>query len=72
VHLLGRDLFIFRLFLTDEPLRLQRGHASGSGGGDGLSISLVLDITSSKDALDGCLGCTGYGSDVAVRIELQF
>ena len=71
VNLLGRNALVLCLFLTDEPLRLERRHTSRSGGCDCLSVLLVLDITSGEDALDAGLGGSRYSEDVSIFIELQ-
>lgn len=69
MDLVGGDRVVLCLFLRDQPLSLKRGHTSRPGRRDGLSVLLVLDITSGKDALDGRLGGTGDSPDVAVVVE---
>lgn len=59
------------LLLSDQTLGLQRSHTATACGGDGLTVPLILDITSSEDALDTGLRRAGYGHNVALRIRLQ-
>lgn len=69
VDVLSGDRVILGLFLRNESLRLERSHTSRTGRGDGLSVLLVLDVTSGKDTLDGCLGGTGDRADIAIGIK---
>jgi hypothetical protein len=46
------------------------GHAAGSGGGDGLAIGAVLDVTGVEDAFDVGAGAA-VGDDVAVRVKVN-
>jgi hypothetical protein len=39
--------------------------------GDGLSISLVLDVTCSKHTLEVRLGSTGDSNDIPVRVRVD-
>ena len=57
------------LLLSQQPLRLQRSHASGSSTGDSLLVPLVLHVSSGKHSDDAGLGGSGDGKDVAVGID---
>lgn len=59
------------LQLSQVLLRLQSSHASSTGTGDSLAVSLVLDVTSSKHAGDARLGGAGLGEDVALGIDVD-
>lgn len=69
MHLVRRDVLILSLFLCNQPLSLQRRHTARTGRRDGLAVLLVLDVAGGEHALDGCLGGTGYGLNVAVCVE---
>jgi len=51
------------------------GHAAGAGGGDGLAVAAVLDVSAGEDAWDDLAVVGGEdvvpGEDVAVRVEVQ-
>jgi hypothetical protein len=51
------------------------GHAAGAGGGDGLAVAAVLDVSAGEDAGDGLAVEGGedvvVGEDVAVRVEVE-
>jgi hypothetical protein len=52
--------------LRFEPaLGLDRGHAAGAGGGDGLAVDLVLNVAAGEDAFDASARRAGVGEDVA-------
>ena len=38
--------------MRQKALHLNRGHAAGAGGGDGLAVDVVLGVAAGKDALD--------------------
>lgn len=59
------------LMVGEELLGLEGSHASGTGAGNGLSVSLVLDITSGKDTLD--VGVCGSRNrlDVAILVHVN-
>lgn len=61
-----------RLFLLSKQLlTVESSHAAGTSRGNGLSVSLVLDITSGKDTLDGGVGGTGDGNNIALLVGLD-
>ena len=51
-------------------LGVQCGHAAAAGGGDGLTVDAVLDVTAGEDAWHAGLGAV-VRDDVAVRVELE-
>src|SRR5271169_173644 len=53
-----------------ELFRVQSGHTTGAGGGDGLAIAMVLHITGDEHAWDGGQGAV-FGDEVAVGVHLQ-
>lgn len=59
------------LVVGEELLSLEGSHASSTGTGDSLSVSLVLDITSGKDTLDVGVCCTRDGLDVTILIHVN-
>ena len=69
MHLVRRDILILGLFLCNQPLSLQCRHAARTGRRNGLAVLLVLVVAGGEHALDGCLGGTGHGLDVAVCVE---
>ena len=59
----------------EELFRFQRGHAAGSGSGDGLTVAAVLHIAAGVDAVNP-LAQDGdedvvLGLDIAVGVEVQ-
>ena len=52
------------------PLRIDRRHAAGAGGGNRLAVDMVLDIAAGKDTGDIGLGAV-VGEDVSGRIEIE-
>src|SRR4051812_18267426 len=46
---MGHDYCGLSSLLFQESLNFQRGHAAGSGGGDGLAIATVLHISAGED-----------------------
>ncbi len=59
------------LLLGDELLDLESSHTAATRAGNGLAVALILNVTSSKDALHRCLGGSGYRDDVAVTVRLK-
>lgn len=59
------------LMVSEELLGLESSHASGTGAGNGLSVSLVLDVTSGKDTLDVGVCGTRDGLDVAILVHVN-
>ncbi len=51
------------------------GHAAGAGGGDGLAVAAVLDVSAGEDAGDDLAVVGGedvvLGEDVAVVVEVE-
>ena len=56
---------LFEVFFDFEG-----GHAAGSGGGDGLSVAAVLDVSAGVDAGDAGVDVVA-GEDVAVVVEVE-
>ena len=54
-----------------KPFGVQGGHAAGTGGGDGLAVDFVLDITGGKYAIDGRFAGAGLGFDITGIIQSQ-
>ncbi len=50
-------------FFFQILLHFQRGHAAGTGGGDGLAIAAVLHVSAGKDS-------GHFGKDVLVRDQV--
>lgn len=71
MHLIRRNALILCLFLCDQPLSLESSHAARAGRRDGLAVLFVLHVARGKDALDGRLGGTGHGLNVAVGVERE-
>lgn len=59
------------LVVNNELLCLESSHASGAGTGNGLSISLVLNISGSKETLDAGVCCARDGLDVAILVHVN-
>ena len=59
------------LFLGDELLNLKGSHAAATRTGNGLTVALVLNVTSGEYTLHRCLGGSGYSDDVAVAVSLE-
>lgn len=59
------------LQLSQVFLRLQSSHASSTGTGNGLAVSLVLNITSGKHTGDARLRGAGLGDDVALGVDVD-
>lgn len=57
--------------LGNELFGVQGGHASSTSTGNSLSIPLVLNITSSKDALNAGVCGARDGLDVAILVHLD-
>lgn len=57
--------------LSDELLGIQSGNAASAGTGDGLAVTLVLDITASKDTLHAGEAGTGLSDNVSILIEVK-
>ena len=48
-----------------KPFGVQGGHAAGTGGGDGLAVDFVLNITGGENAFSRGFGSAGPGLDIA-------
>ena len=53
---------------------IERGHAAGSGSGDGLAVAFVLNVAAGKNSINAGLGGSGFGDDIAsiIKFELAF
>src|SRR3954453_22260237 len=49
-------------------LGVERAHAAGAGGGDGLAVGVVDDVADGEDAAEVGAGRAGLGLDVAVLV----
>ena len=59
------------LHLGDVLLGVEASHAAGAGGGNGLSVSEVLDVTGGEDTWDGGEGGAWDGLDVAGLVHVD-
>ena len=59
------------LVIGQVLLRVQRGHASRTSARDGLLVSLILDITSSKHTLNTGQCRAGLCLDVTIRVHID-
>ena len=62
---------VVSLLLSEQPLGLEGGHASGSSRGDGLLVPLVLHVSGREHTHHARLRRSGDGEDVAVRVGLD-
>lgn len=69
--MLNPHLYTLLLQLSQVLLRLQSSHASSTGTGNGLAVSLVLDVTSGKHTGDARLRGAGLGDDVALGVDVD-
>src|SRR5436305_895837 len=60
-----------RLFVAQVALGVERAHAAGASGGDGLAVGVVDDVADGEDALEVGAGGAGLGDDVAVLVGLD-
>src|SRR5271155_401199 len=67
----GRKSAVFAGKLFEEFLRVQRGHATRAGRGNGLAIAVILHVSSDEHARDGGLAAAA-GKKVAVGIGFNF
>lgn len=59
------------LMVGEELFGLESSHASSTGTGNGLSVSLVLDVTSGKDTLDVGVRSARDSLDVAILVHVN-
>src|SRR5687768_18335809 len=55
----------------EEVFGFEGGHAAGAGGGDGLTVLLVLAVAGGEDAGDVGLGGARDGEDVALLVAVD-
>lgn len=56
---------------SNEFLSIQSGYTASASTGDGLAVTLILDVTASEDTLNGSVASTGLSDDVTILIELN-
>ena len=56
--------------LFQELFRIEGGHAAGAGGGDGLTIAMVLNVAGDEHAGNGRQAAV-IGDEVAVAVHFQ-
>ena len=59
------------LVFGKEPFGVDRGHAAGAGGGDGLAIDRILRVAAGENAGDVCLHRAAFGLYIAYVVHLQ-
>ena len=55
----------------EKSLGVERGHAAGAGGGDGLAVGLVHHVTAGEHARDAGAGRTGLDLDEDGYIKVE-